>query len=798
LSIIYERRDVIKLLNYEITTGEKRSEDLDPQYDRIYSAEYYNVNDMVFSGMVRGFSDLFIYHTLTRQTERITQDFYDDIDATVVNVRGQKGVIFSSNRKEAQIEKLKLDTILPIGRFDLFYYNLEEKSNELVRITYTPYADEFGAAAIDTTWFSYLSNESGINNRKMGYLDDVFQYNEQVITLKDGGEIRLHEDSSLTKLDTAAIDSIRLEPIYKTMAFTHNNSNYSRSILSQNSNMRNGLLAEVIYHDENYHIYLQEAQPGRKVNARLTKFQQQQLKTRGDLLPADSPSNSTTISIGASDERTADKQPMPQQKKQKKNDYLFQSEFDDFDFPNPEPEKEKKVSTTTTDSADGEVVQNIAVQNTEDPTVMKFRPARITPYRLKFRTDFVTTQIDNSLLFGGLDTYAGTGDEQYNYPPPGILLKGNFKDLFEDYEFEGGIRVPVRFNGAEYFLTFHDKKKRLDKRYAIYRRALRNNDGGNNLLLDRRSEVTTLLGQYQLRYPLDIYRSIRGTFTVRNDRDVQLATDASGFGFPGGRTPLTQPSENEQRVGFRLEYVFDNTYDVSINIKNGTRYKVYTEFVKRLNVDLIDEFQFNFNQGIMTIIGLDARHYQRILKHSIFATRVAGATSFGSERILYYLGGVDNWLLPRFNENIPQPQSDAFAYQTLAANLRGFRQNIRNGSSYVLANMELRVPFIRYLTKRPIRNSFLRNLQLVGFFDVGTAWTGPNPFSIDNPLNIVTIENPQVSVRVNYFRDPIVAGYGAGFRTMIFGYFIKVDRAWGIETREVGEGRWYISLGLDF
>ena len=791
LSIVYENRDIIKLLTYNINTKEEISEDLDPQYDRIFSVDYFSVTNMVFSAQVRGVSDLFIYYTLTRQTERITNDFYDDLDAKVVNVRGQKGVLFASNRKEAKIETLKLDTILPLNNFDIFYYNLEEKSKDLVRVTNTPYANERQPISIDTTYFAYLSNESGIRNRKMGYLEDVFQYNEQVITLKDGGEIRLHEDSSLAKLDTAAIDSIRLEPLYETMAFTHNTTNYKRDIIHQFDSWRTNKMAEVIYNNENYHIYIKTADPSQKVNAKLTKFQQQQLKTIGNTLSADNGSNKTITDANSGNKPVAGNKPSAKQKtEKKKNDYLFQSEFDDFEFPERGKEEEKK----TVDKQE-EIVSEIRVEETDEPKVMKFRPARITPYRLKFRTDFVTTQMDNSLLFGGLDTYAGTGDEQYNYPPPGILLKGNFKDLFEDYEFEGGIRVPVSFNGAEYFLTFHDKKKRLDKKYAFYRRNLRNTDN-SNLLLSRRTETTTLLGQYQLRWPLDIYRSIRGTFTLRNDRTTQLATDANPIG--GGRTPLDKPTENEQRIGFRLEYVFDNTLDVSINIKNGTRYKVYAEVVKRFQFELINNFNLSFNEGFMTILGADARHYQRLDKHSILALRVAGATSFGSERILYYLGGVDNWLFPKFNENIPQPQSDEFAYQTLAANMRGFRQNIRNGSSYALANAELRVPFIRYLTRRPIRNSFLRNLQAVGFFDVGTAWQGLTPFSSDNPLNIVTISNPTVSVKVNYFRDPIVAGYGAGLRTVLFGYFIRIDHAWGLETRQVGDGRWYFSLGLDF
>ena len=43
-----------------------------------------------------------------------------------------------------------------------------------------------------------------------------------------------------------------------------------------------------------------------------------------------------------------------------------------------------------------------------------------------------------------------------------------------------------------------------------------------------------------------------------------------------------------------------------------------------------------------------------------------------------------------------------------------------------------------------------------------------------------------------------MAGYGLGLRTMLFGYFIRVDYAWGIETRIVQDPGLYISLGMDF
>ncbi len=201
----------------------------------------------------------------------------------------------------------------------------------------------------------------------------------------------------------------------------------------------------------------------------------------------------------------------------------------------------------------------------------------------------------------------------------------------------------------------------------------------------------------------------------------------------------------------------------------------------------------------MTVVGTDARHYFNFAKHSVLATRFAAATSFGSERILYFLGGADNWLIPKFNEAIPQPNSGDFAYQTISPNLRGFDYNIRNGSTFALINAELRIPLLKYLSRRPIRISFFRHLQLVGFADIGAAWEGISPFDDENPINIETLTNPPtVVLEVNYYRDPIVVGYGVGLRTMLFGYFIRVDYAWGVETGIIQKPKLHLSLGLDF
>jgi len=91
----------------------------------------------------------------------------------------------------------------------------------------------------------------------------------------------------------------------------------------------------------------------------------------------------------------------------------------------------------------------------------------------------------------------------------------------------------------------------------------------------------------------------------------------------------------------------------------------------------------------------------------------------------------------------------------------------------------------------------------VGFGDIGSAWTGLHPFSGENPWDTETIPaNPEpgtpVVVTINSNRSPVVGGFGFGVRTQLFGYFIRLDWAWGVENMEIQPRIFYLSLSLDF
>jgi hypothetical protein len=147
---------------------------------------------------------------------------------------------------------------------------------------------------------------------------------------------------------------------------------------------------------------------------------------------------------------------------------------------------------------------------------------------------------------------------------------------------------------------------------------------------------------------------------------------------------------------------------------------------------------------------------------------------------------------------MPVSPNQNYGFQALATNMRGFTQNIRNGNNFALINSEIRWPFVRYFAGHPLKSNFLNSLQIVAFGDIGTAWTGRDPWSGKNSWDTETKRYGPVTVVLDSNRDPIVAGFGAGLRAQLLGYFVRADWAWGVENRYILPRIFYLSFSLDF
>jgi hypothetical protein len=242
--------------------------------------------------------------------------------------------------------------------------------------------------------------------------------------------------------------------------------------------------------------------------------------------------------------------------------------------------------------------------------------------------------------------------------------------------------------------------------------------------------------------------------------------------------------------------VYDNTIVHAMNIIEGTRSKITLEQYN----NTIDK---NKNFGKFTF---DLRHYQRLHREITFATRASFGAFFGKSPKNFLLGGMDNWI---FNSSSHPTSNDPLSIEKntnnsdllfvkYITNLRGFNYNAQNGSKFLLLNAEIRFPIVRYFHNGVIKSNFFKNLQLVTFTDIGTAWDGISPFNKNNSVNTQTVNSPPFNAKVINYINPFLIGYGFGARTLMLGYYLKLDVGWGVVDHQVQKPKAYLTFGYDF
>jgi WD40 repeat protein len=402
---------------------------------------------------------------------------------------------------------------------------------------------------------------------------------------------------------------------------------------------------------------------------------------------------------------------------------------------------------------------------------------QIRIYQTAFYNNYIANQIDFNFLNNSYQVYSG-GSSYFN---PGINLMNRIGviDLFEDYRITGGFRFSGNFDSNEYLLSLESLKGKFDKQIIFHRQVY--------LSQFDDTTVKTHTHNVYLIYskPFTPVLTLKGTISYRYDRHVFVPTDIAS---------LNHKSLSRHWLSLKGEVVYDNTRKRSINIYYGTRFKIFGEYYKEISSGKSD----------MIVIGADFRKYIKIHRELIWANRFAASTSYGPTKLVYYLGGVDNWMgylfgkSNMFDNTIPVSSTMNYGFQALATNLRGFSQNIRNGNNFALINSEIRWPVIRYFAGHPLRSNFLNSIQVVAFGDIGTAWTGKSPWSNENSWDTEIIKNGPITVVLDSNREPIVAGFGAGVRAQVLGYFVRADWAWGIENNYILPRIFYLSFSLDF
>jgi hypothetical protein len=743
VGIIRERKGKLWLGTY--TTATKKFEEAPLfNFEKVLDFSYApDGQSIVLSAVVKGQTDIFVYNLRTRTFEQITKDVYDDMNPHFIN--DGRAIVFASTREGDSLKNETILTKVPGRYFDIFYYDYQGKSSELRRITNTPYYNEMEPMQYDSANITYLSDENGIFNRYIGHLD-----------------------SALSFVDTTEH--------YRMIVQNYVLTDYPRSILSHDINATQSRISEIVFQNGRYNLYV--SRPVDRTlsmnSLQITPFRNEQqvnagkakMSVKNQTVKQDMGRLTGIIDKGIPED-TMQEAPAIDTNEVNIDNYVFQSDFPKSKNKKEKKEKEKQ-DVDVSGMFDAFVVKKDTVQA---PVDSSFKLPTQRNYETAFSSNYFVTQLfDHSSLNQSYQLFSGGGASFYN---PGFdgFFKLGIRDLLDDYRITGGVKLTYDLNSIEYFLQYENLKKRFDRKITLSRQTL---ELSSSFTKQTMNEV-----RYTGTWPFSDVTSIRGSLSYRNDREVAQSVDSF---------TLDIPNKYRNWATFRFEFVLDNTINTGVNLYNGTRLKIFSEYYKQIDAQ---------NSGIV-ILGADIRHYQKIHRDLIWANRFAAGTSFGTEKLIYYMGATDNWLAPRFNNETPIDYSQNYYFQTLATNMRGFDQNIRNGNSFALINSEIRFPIFKYLLNRPIKSDFIRNFQIIGFGDIGTAWNGSSPYDSTNALNRKVYSRSPFVITINSQNEPIVGGTGFGLRSRILGYFIRADWAWGIENRVILPYKFYFSFGLDF
>jgi hypothetical protein len=733
------------------------------RFDRVLGMTFMEDDDnIVFSAIKKSQTDLYQFTIRGSRMTNITNDPWDDMQPWFVSGGTRRGILFLSNRPKPNLNVPIQVNELPTGPMNVFFYDTKTKRSELLQCSHVTSGNISQPIQYGSENFAYLYDANGIKN-------------EYVVLF---GRDRNNHDS----------------------AFAIPVTNYPSNIISHQYNPASNEAATVVQVGDKYVVYynkLNIPKPNempvnlQPITLMMTKKEdsataaanesllaqqyQQQHQHRGRRRNRNSTNTDNTDNNNSTEPLV-------------KSGNAFQSEFTDTAHNNTTTNatvnaEDINAKAQTTEPTDSSVLTEI-----NDSSYLKMRAA---PYRLSFKPDFFTLRVDNSILFNQYQSFNNNGGA-YTNPSLGGLVTLSLNDLMENHRFTGGFQLPVNFAGTTYFLQYENFEHRIDwsflylrsESYFNYLITYVDNAGQPVLQKDQLGKAITNMAQMGASYPLDHVRSIKFRTALREDVMRLKAVDTLSL--------LYDVPNNKQYWSLsRLEYVFDNTKGTTLNIRTGFRYKFYGEYLYGLN---------NGNRNCYNL-GADFRYYHKIYRNFIWASRIAAEHSDGNSKVVFYLGGVDNWIGAKYDDYTPI-NGGPYSFQSLATNLRGYDQNARNGNTYAIINEELRLPILTTFMNRPIQSSILKNLQAIAFIDAGSAWNGFLPTEDNGAGNYVyptpgTPTPGPVSLNLSAPNSSgIAVGYGLGLRTLLLGYFLKVDAAWNADG--IKKPIWYVSIGTDF
>lgn len=681
-----------------------------------------------------GQSDIFIYNLRNNNVTPITNDVYDDRHPQFLP-KSTKQIVFSSNRMTDTLQpKQKTDFRKIQYKYDIFYVNTDSNKVLATRLVNTPKYNEISPKMNKNGQIFFLSDENGVYE-----LYKMNGLNSTPVAVTNFRQSILSFDINDKSNDLAYLMSIR----GKRRFYLDTNFNFNRHFQDLLKTSRQMMFDNMVY---DYKTARELAPTVANKAPVVTRYELSQARKK-------SQPQTDTLEIDI-------------------DNYVF--EFEKKNFAN----RQQLNPLAQTNSQPISQGLDTTLSNLKRPkkkvleVKLRYNELYISS-PLRYKNDFGLDNISANIR---VDPLRGTG----------LQAMASMSDIMTNHRITAGLFAVSNLRTSIMWLEYEYLKHRFDYKVRYSKDALYwiAGDGPHKYRLQKL--------EFTGSYPLNPHLRVSLTPYYGHLRFVNL----NYFASPQG---IALPIVYTNYLGYNFEITFDNTRNHGLNMLEGTRFKIGATTQIATNAE---------NQNF-TKFYADIRNYTRIHKDLTWANRFSAGSFIGNGRKNFLLGGMDNWLFNRTNtqgdgnpigiaSNSSLGNHSDLLFNEYVTNLRGFPFSQLFGNNFLLFNSELRWPIIKYLIRRQIKSNFLRNFQIAGFYDVGTAWSGENPFGEENSFNTQVIENTPFRAVVTNYRNPFLQGYGFGFRTRARGFYTKIDIAWGVLDYNVRPVTFYLTMGYDF
>ena len=842
LGIVEYDADESFLITFNLNKGSKTKKSLF-RFNQVNDISYNDNGKLaVISADVEGNTDLFLLSTRKNAIRRLTKDQWDDLHPTFIP--GTNSIVFSSNRSTDSLSVRPESTSDPQDHLNLFVYNLDTTRAVLHRLTKT-YSNDLYPMAIDIDNVFYLSDLKGINNLyRYTFSSDSYTQVTNFRTSLQSYDINQYTRDMCFLMLTESQKKIYLKRNYdlnasifppQTLRHQVRQLEYVRSQREQRNekDLFDELGAERSLFEQIDSLVGNPNDP----DALSLSYEstQNELSSALDSLP----SEEGFINLGSYTFDSIDEGLMNDIRSEPAQlitgpdplDFLFENgrirrdsvtrdtiavvyhddgfiNLNDYQFETTLPgyyANDKEIVSPYYNPAEARL-DSVEARPT-DPTMspdnfqfeeevpdsddfsflsiylkMQEEPEIVGP--LPFVTSFSIDNVVSSAVFDQLRGF-------------GVLLETQMSDLLNNHRFSGGMMFITDLQSGDFYAQYEYLKHRLDYHARYDRRVMLKQGSEPNL----NSDFQFFIQKYKMN-TYSVGASLPTTVATRFEADVfmrfteaiNLNPDVIGENYSNANTVFVGSSHDFG--GYRVSWVFDNAISHGLNLFEGTKAKVSYEH----NEGYTDSNR-SFNK-----FSADLRRYQKIHRELVLAGRVYFAQSMGARPMTYMLGGIDNWAFSKSDntDNLSTPLSfsnhkdNTDVLFAEFVNLRGFDFNRFSGTHVLTASAELRWPVVVYFSSGAIKSDFLRNLQLISFYDIGSAWTGRSPFQTGNTIDTREINSAAFKATVRATRNPWLSSYGFGLRTSLLGYYTRFDLAKPIEDFDLGKLRFYFSIGYDF